>query len=182
MNVGVLAEAAFSSGVEVVSFWWGSPANLRKRSAQEVIDIVGALREWMAGEAMAILSRSEASFEVVGAWERDCPMLGAAPAGEGRRRLVCLMAYDGREEIEVASRRAAAAGNAGEIAPHLWTAHLPPVDLVIRTGGESHLSAGFMLWQIAEARLAFLSEMWPALTPDRLRDVLASQPDRRFGA
>ncbi len=181
--MGVLAEVAFEAGLEVVTFWWGSPANLRKRDPGEVAEIVGALGAWLKGEGQALLLRHGAALDVLGHVERDCPALGGFPVGgAGPRRVVLLMAYDGREEIEEASRRAAVAGAPGDLARHLWTAHLPPVDLVIRTGGESHLSAGFLLWQIAEARLAFLSELWPDLTPDRLRAVLASQPERRFGA
>ena len=38
--VGRVAEAAFAAGVEVVSFWWGSPANLIRRDPEEVAGIV----------------------------------------------------------------------------------------------------------------------------------------------
>jgi undecaprenyl diphosphate synthase len=33
----------------------------------------------------------------------------------------------------------------------LWTKDLPPVDLIIRTGGEPHNSDGFMMWDTADS-------------------------------
>jgi undecaprenyl pyrophosphate synthase len=57
------------------------------------------------------------------------------------------------------------------------------VDLLLRSGDSAHLSAGFMLWRIAEARLAFVSEPWPAVTPAILRRELtaAGAQARRYG-
>lgn len=60
---------------------------------------------------------------------------------------------------------------------------LPPVDLLIRTGGERRLS-DFLLWECAYAELAFLDVAWPDLTRDQLDAALNefSRRDRRFGA
>jgi len=44
---------------------------------------------------------------------------------------------------------------------------LPPVDLLLRTGGERRLS-DFLLWECAYAELAFLDVAWPDLTRDQL--------------
>jgi undecaprenyl diphosphate synthase len=54
---------------------------------------------------------------------------------------------------------------------------------VVRTGGEPHLSAGFLLWGIAEAVLVFEEKLWPDFAPDDLSraiQVWGSQ-HRRFG-
>ena len=66
---------------------------------------------------------------------------------------------------------------------YLWTAELPPVDLVIRTGGEPHLSAGFMMWDIRDAQLYFSEKMWPDFGKTDLAVTLKdySQKERRFG-
>ena len=42
----------------------------------------------------------------------------------------------------------------------LYTADLPPLDLLIRTSGEQRLS-NFMLWQAAYAELYFTDMLWP---------------------
>ena len=44
----------------------------------------------------------------------------------------------------------------------LLTSDSPPVDLLIRTSGESRLS-DFMVWQCRSAQLAWVPELWPAL-------------------
>jgi undecaprenyl diphosphate synthase len=59
---------------------------------------------------------------------------------------------------------------------------VPPVDLLIRTGGEYRLS-DFLLWECAYAELFFLATMWPEFTAGELRDIVAefAQRQRRFG-
>ncbi len=59
---------------------------------------------------------------------------------------------------------------------------LPPVDLLLRTGGERRLS-DFLLWESAYAELAFIDTLWPDFTPQDLDTVLAdfAARERRFG-
>ena len=185
--VGPVVSAAWAAGVEVVTFWWGSPANLLHRPPSEVATIVGALRDWMETVLPGLLSSQQAAFSIQGRWAELCPSLSAgvsaahAAAGPGPRTLVILMGYDGRDEILAAA--AAAGGDRARFEASLWTGGLPPVDLVLRTGGEPHLSAGFMLWWIAEAQLHFSPVLWPAFGPDELRAVLAAyaHTPRRLG-
>jgi len=47
------------------------------------------------------------------------------------------------------------------IKENLMTRDLPPVDLLIRTGGDPHLSVGFMMWDIANAQLYFSEKYFP---------------------
>jgi undecaprenyl diphosphate synthase len=64
----------------------------------------------------------------------------------------------------------------------LMTAHLPPVDLCIRTGGEQRLS-NFLLWQLAYSELYFTDVPWPAFSEEHLEQAIESfkERDRRFG-
>ena len=57
-----------------------------------------------------------------------------------------------------------------------------PVDLLIRTGGESRLS-NFMLWQASYAELFFTPTLWPDFGKDELAGIVAKFKDieRRFG-
>lgn len=59
---------------------------------------------------------------------------------------------------------------------------LPPVDMVLRTGGERRLS-DFLLWESAYAELAFLEVNFPDLTTSDLDNVFADYAarERRFG-
>lgn len=76
--------------------------------------------------------------------------------------------YGGRAEIVHAIRqllREASPGDglaAKDIEAHLFTAGLPDVDLVIRTGGDKRLS-NFLLWQSAYATVYVVDRYWPAL-------------------
>lgn len=64
----------------------------------------------------------------------------------------------------------------------LDTKDIPPVDLVIRTGGEKRLS-NFLLWQCAYAELYFSNKYWPDWECEDLQiainDYMAR--NRRFG-
>jgi len=60
---------------------------------------------------------------------------------------------------------------------------LPPVDLMIRSGGEERLS-NFLLWQCAYAEFIFTDTLWPDYNEEEFfEDILKyQQRNRRFGA
>ncbi len=65
----------------------------------------------------------------------------------------------------------------------LYTAGLPQLDLLIRTGGEKRLS-NFMLLQAAYAELYFTEVYWPDFSEKKYIEALKEfqRRDRRFGA
>ena len=65
---------------------------------------------------------------------------------------------------------------------HLYTRHLPDVDLLIRTSGEKRIS-NFLLWQIAYSELYFTKKMWPDFRKQDLHKAIVSYQnrERRFG-
>jgi undecaprenyl diphosphate synthase len=113
-------------------------------------------------------------------------------AGNRGMVLTLALSYGGREEIVAMARRVAEKAAAGQLEPSavsealvdatLWTAGLPPVDLVVRTSGERRLS-NFLLWQSAYAELYFTETPWPEFRAHALLECLASfqQRERRFG-
>jgi len=64
----------------------------------------------------------------------------------------------------------------------LDTKDIPPVDLVIRTGGEKRLS-NFLLWQCAYSELYFSDKYWPDWTTEDLQIAIDDYMtrNRRFG-
>lgn len=107
-------------------------------------------------------------------------------------RLNIALNYGGHAELTRAARRLAARCARGELKPEdiaeadveneLYTAGLPPVDLLIRTSGEVRTS-NFLPWQAAYAEMVFDPILWPDYTREVfLRDLheYASR-DRRFG-
>lgn len=65
---------------------------------------------------------------------------------------------------------------------HLYTADLPYVDLVVRTGGELRIS-NFLLWQSAYSEYYFTKVLWPDFNTREVEKALKvySQRQRRFG-
>lgn len=97
--------------------------------------------------------------------------------------------YGGHLEIVDAVRRIVAEGIPPEkideklFAEYLYTAGIPDVDLLIRTGDEWRLS-NFLLWQTAYSEYYFTEVLWPDFTKEDMDKALIafSQRERRFGA
>ena len=97
--------------------------------------------------------------------------------------------YGGLTEITDAFRGMLAAGvSASEVSPetiadYLYAPEIPPLDLVLRTGGDQRLS-NFMLWRAAYAEFVFIPKLWPDVTIEDIEDVLDNYSvcSRRFGS
>ena len=60
---------------------------------------------------------------------------------------------------------------------HLSSSHLPPLDLIVRSGGEMRLS-NFMLYESAYAELMFLDKFWPDMEESDV-DAVLDEFDKR---
>lgn len=86
--------------------------------------------------------------------------------------------YGSRAEITRAAQLAAKESQLGSpltvesIQRHLYDPSLPPVDLLVRTSGETRIS-NFLLWQIAGARVYFTERTWPDFDGAELDSALA---------
>lgn len=72
--------------------------------------------------------------------------------------------------------------NEDVIKNHLYTAHVPDPDLIIRTSGEKRLS-NFLLWQSAYSELYFSQCFWPEFDEQEFDKAIADyrSRQRRFG-
>ena len=72
--------------------------------------------------------------------------------------------------------------DAEAIEERLWTAGLPPLELVVRTSGEVRVS-NFLLWQLAYAEIHLTETLWPDFGEEALLVALDDfqQRERRFG-
>jgi undecaprenyl diphosphate synthase len=94
--------------------------------------------------------------------------------------------YGSRNEITRAVQKLVVqnlAVNEENINSCLDTAHIPDVDILIRTSGEVRLS-NFLLWQSAYAELFFVQKYWPEFTSYDLDDIIDDfiKRERRFGS
>jgi undecaprenyl diphosphate synthase len=102
--------------------------------------------------------------------------------------LTLALSYGGREEIIAMARKVAEDKlrpeeiDAKAVEDRLWTAGLPPLELVVRTSGEIRVS-NFLLWQLAYAEIHLTETLWPDFGE---LDLLLALDDfqrreRRFG-
>lgn len=71
--------------------------------------------------------------------------------------------YGSRSELTRAAKHLVASSDdltPANLQRHLYDASLPPVDVLVRTSGESRIS-NFLLWQINAAKIYFTERPWP---------------------
>lgn len=103
-----------------------------------------------------------------------------------RTSVVLAINYGGRDEIIRAIKRIPA-DSISELTEDTFPGYfdipdLPPMDLLIRTGGEQRIS-NFLLWQSAYAELYFNDMLWPDWNGECLETAVESfrRRDRRYG-
>ena len=106
-------------------------------------------------------------------------------AGCRAMELTIAVAYGGHEDLLVGMRRLSERGldiTLENLEQQLWSSHLPPVDLLVRTGGERRIS-NFLLWHLAYAELHFTDVRWPDFSETHFERALEdySRRQRRFG-
>ncbi len=188
----VIIEEAFRSGVEYLTFWAASEDNLTKRPVAET----NILRALIRRELASILKndsiiKHKVRVRVFGRFRellKDAKVNDLVRELEQRTKhfsdhnLTVLLGYDGKREMVEAIK----AMQKNELKPSneaveqsLWTHELPQVDLVIRTGGEPHSSAGFMMWLTANSELYFTNLFWPSFNAKEFHHALLDYATRR---
>lgn len=198
-NAEDIIEAGRKMGVKYGSIWGSSVSNLKNRSVKEVKVLFEVYRkkfdEYVNKKK---IMKNKIRIQVFGSWEKYLPKdlvdrvreVVSMTKKNNRYFLSFFIAYDGKEEMQravceiLAKKKKGLRVTSSEIKRHLYTRNLPPVDLVIRTGGEPHWSAGFMMWDIADAQFYFTRKLWPDFTK---RDFIKSLQDysrrgRRYGS
>lgn len=192
-NIVRIARYAQEKGISVLSLYVFSTENW-KRSQQEVSALMRLLVRFFKVYIDEFMQR-HVQLRVMGDIRRlpfatrQSVKMGIEKTAENDGVVLNIgLNYGGRDEIARAARRAMEDGISSEamtsdvLERYLDTAGLPPVDLLIRTGGEKRLS-NFMLWQLAYTEFYFTDTLWPDFKPadlDRAIDWFG-QRNRRFG-
>lgn len=198
-NLEKVLRANLDLGVKYVTFWGSSMDNLRRRPWREKKALLGIYRRYF----MKLLEsddihKNEVQVNVIGRWEEQFPaaVKNAIRKCINRTKkyrkffLNFLLAYSGDDEMVEATNKIIERFKgrvkritARVIKKHLMTKDLPPVDLLIRTGGEPHLSAGFMMWDVANAQMYFSPELWPDFDEKKMREAIMDygRRARRYG-
>ncbi|MBQ1321444.1 MAG: di-trans,poly-cis-decaprenylcistransferase [Solobacterium sp.] len=195
-NIRTVAIAADELGIKYLTLYAFSTENW-KRSADEVGYLM-KLPAYLFGRYMEEFLQRGYRIRLIG----DLSALPAATrkvlldaaersqANDGLNLIIAIN-YGSHDEIlravndyaaDVAAGRAEQGIDEAGFEQYLMTKDFPPVDLLIRTGGEQRIS-NYLLWQIAYAELEFIPEAWPDFTPEVLRRCVDEYygRDRRFG-
>lgn len=180
--------------IEVLTVFAFSSENWR-RPPKEVEALMGLFYTYLKKEA-GKLAKEGVCLKVIGNRSRfDSKLVAAieeaeAIANSGNATLVIAADYGGCWDIAQAAQRAsedllsgkAACIDEALLASHLSTRDLPPLDLLIRTGGEYRIS-NFLIWQAAYAELFFSEKLWPEFDGAALKEAVDAyyNRQRRFG-
>lgn len=175
-NIENIVNQALEIGIKSISFWGSSLENLEKRPLSEKRALLSIYEKYFKKliESEKV-HRNQAQINILGKWQESFPAGLKRLLERGIERtknhkkylLNFFLAYNGDDEMVEAVRNIAKKYRSGmkvtaaTIKENLMTKNLPPVDLLIRTGGDPHLSVGFMMWDIANAQLYFSEKNFP---------------------
>jgi len=188
-----VVRATFEPGVKYVSAYVFSTENW-KRSEEEVGRLM-SLALKIARSDVKVLLDNNIRVRVIGSRQgvdekivKEIDDIEARSANNTAGTLVLCFNYGGQLEIVDAFRKMIEAGISAEdittdtVAEYLYAPDIPPVDMIVRTGGEQRIS-NFMLWRAAYSELLFLDKYWPDMTKEDVKAILKeySERNRRFG-
>lgn len=185
-----IADTLFSHGVQAISLYAFSTENF-SRPKEEVDYLMTLLQRGL--KRYADYSKTKNVRIMVSgdigalpnSLQNQINKLTAIKTDENSPVLNILLNYGGRSELCRAFNLMLNDGvtaNEQNIEKYLYTNSLPPLDMIIRTGGEQRLS-NFLLWQAAYSELYFTDVLWPDFSKEEAEKALEwfSHRKRRFG-
>ncbi len=196
-SVQEIVECAGDLGVKVLTLYAFSTENW-KRPADEVGGLMGLLKIYLQKELTKMVKNSIRLTCIgdIAKLPKDVRDVlentKQQTANNTKLTLNLALSYGGRAEMIQAVQQIAIDVRDGDlevsaidealIDSHLYTAHLPDPDLLIRTGGEARLS-NFLLWQASYSEIYFTDTMWPDFRRDAFCKAIEEfqSRERRFG-
>jgi undecaprenyl diphosphate synthase len=196
--VQYVVETASRIGLPWLTLYAFSLENNLKRPKAEVNFLMRLLKSYLTNNVQR-MNDNDVRIQYVGRIE-ELPeevrerMQWAADATKrnGGTTLTLALNYGGRSELVDAFRRLAAEVqykglrldqvSEVDIHRHLYTAHMPDPDLLVRTSGEMRIS-NFLLWQIAYTEIYVTDRLWPDFRGINLLEAIEDyqRRERRYG-
>lgn len=192
-----LVEHCARIGVKVLTVFAFSSENWQR--PPDEVALLMQLLEQTIQDQLPRMFRHEIALRFIGDRSQLSPKIQALMADAEaqtahltRMTLVIAVSYGGQWDIVNAAKQLAQHVEMGNLAAEhidqadfaqfMSLADLPPVDMLIRTGGDYRIS-NFLLWQCAYAELFFTETLWPAFKSDELDRMIAifMGRERRFG-
>ncbi|MCS7467145.1 polyprenyl diphosphate synthase [Stieleria sp. ICT_E10.1] len=196
-SVRMVSETCTELGIEAVTLYCLSSENWKRPKAE--LEFLMQLLEQYLVEERELIMKQGLRLKVIGRRDRlpesvlvEMDRTIEVSADNPGTQLVLAIDYGGRDELAMAARSICRDVQAGRldadaideqaITQRLYTAGLPDVDLMIRTGGEMRVS-NFLLWQLSYAELWVTETCWPDFSRQEFAAALESFGcrDRRFG-
>lgn len=177
-------------GIRASTFYVFSTENW-KRPQREVDAIMGLLDRYL-DDCEKEIKKNDVRFIFIGdtsvfSESIRVKMARIEKMSEGNTHIINLaLNYGGRAEIVHGVNELITSGKQSvtedDISSVMYTKEAPPLDLIVRTGGDLRIS-NFLLWQAAYAEFYFTDKLWPELTPDDVDEIVANfaNRSRRFG-
>lgn len=191
---------AYNLKINYLTIWGGSIANTTERSEKEIATLMDIYTKYFNKIASAKETHeNQVRIRVLGRWAETSTTDAKNAVARAidltkdysRCNLTFLLSYNGTDEmieavksiVQMSKTRQDLETTPQLLKEHLWTKSLPPVDLLIRTGGEPHWSKGFMMWDVAEARLCFTETLWPDFSEKEMERIVKgfATVERRYG-
>ena len=189
-NVREITKYAAKMGIKYLTLYAFSTENWN-RPATEVSVLMKILSKFLHSE-IPILKENNIRFSVIGDMRKFSSTLQKEIENAKEQTKHCTgmtqviaINYGAQDELVRAINKATKVHQ--EITKEILeqfldTAGIPPVDLLIRTGGDCRLS-NFLLWQSAYAELFFTKTLWPEFSKGELEAIVLEyqNTERRFG-
>lgn len=180
---------ALDLDIPYFTFWGASIDNVTKRESTEVKALFDIFEDYFKKLTTdKEVHEKQVKINAFGAWREyfsegcKAAIEGAIDATKNYNNFQAnfLLAYSGFEEMQQAVEKIVVKKQQDSqleitkdlIKENLFTRGMPPVDLVIRTGGDPHFSSGFMMWDIADAQLYFTETLWPAFSKEEFQKAI----------
>ncbi len=177
-------------GIEASTFYVFSTENWKR--PQKEVDAIMELLDKYLDECLQEIKNNDVRFIFLG----DISVFGDSlrskierieKLSENNTYIANLaLNYGGRGELVSAVNSLISAGKTSvtedDITGVLYTKSSPPLDLIVRTGGDLRIS-NFLLWQAAYAEFYFTDKLWPDLKEADIDEIVNNFAgrNRRFG-
>lgn len=193
-NTEKLIKKAHALGIRELSFWGSSLENLTKRPLDETRALLRIYEEYFTELSQnEDIHGNKVRVRFIGRWAEQFPeslkkilkQIEEATKTYTEYGLNFFLAYSGDDDmlqaVETLAHQLAKSKDGvtrESLKAALMTAEVPPVDYMIRTGGDPHLSAGFMMWEMANAELFFSDALYPAFDEKAFEEAIFEYGNR----
>jgi len=197
-SVQMVTETASRIGLPWLTLYAFSLENNLRRPRAEVNFLMRLLKSYLEGNVQRMMDnnvriRYIGRIHELPAEVQDTMNWAADTTGRNTGTTLTLaLNYGARSELVDAFRALASDMRHKHVPPshiteedihrHLYTAHMPDPDLLVRTSGEMRIS-NYLLWQIAYTEIYVTDRLWPDFRGLHLLEAIADfqRRERRFG-